>query len=101
MPALELGDGTTLFESVAICLALADLSSAAGLVPPLGSNERALVYQWVVFAVAELDAPLFRWIRELGDSAKESPAGDRFAQAAAETRPAYAKAAAISDRPRG
>jgi glutathione S-transferase len=150
VPALELGDGTTMFESAAICLQLADLYPAAGLIPPLASSERALVYQWVVFAVAELEGPLFRWIRALGDGATESPARDRFTQAAvalqsalggrdwlldaqftvadvlcasvlqgadsrellrpwpgleayvqrSESRPAYAKAAAISDRPR-
>jgi glutathione S-transferase len=150
VPALELGDGTTMFESAAICVQLADLNPAAGLIPPLGSSDRALVYQWVVFAVAELEAPLFRWIRELGQGATESVARDRFTQAAvavesaldgrdwllgvqftvadvmcasvlqsansremlrpwprleayvqrSESRPAYAKAAAISDRPR-
>ena len=150
VPALGLGDGTIMFESAAICLQLADLNPAAGLIPPLGSSERALVYQWVVFAVAELEAPLFRWISELGEGTTESPAGDRFTQAAAaiesaldtrdwlldaqftvadvmcasvlqgansrellrpwpgleayvqrsESRPAYARAAAISDRPR-
>src|SRR5881227_560918 len=67
VPALELGDGTTMFESAAICLQLADLNPGAGLIPPLGSSERALVYQWVIFAMAELEAPLFRWIREPGD----------------------------------
>ena len=150
VPALELADGTTMFESAAICLQLADLNPGAGLIPPLGSSGRALVYQWVVFAVTELEAPLFRWIRELGEGEKESPARDRFTQAAAaiestltdrdwllgaqftvgdvmcasvlqgaharemlspwpgleayvqrsETRPAHARAAAISDRPR-
>ena len=150
VPALELGDGTTIFESAAICLQLADLSPRAGLIPPVGSSERALVYQWVLFAVAELEAPLFRWIRELGEGTTESEARDRFTQAAAavesaldghewlldaqftvadvmcasvlqgansrellrswpgleayvrrsESRPAYARAAAISDRPR-
>ena len=146
VPALELGDGTTMFESAAICLQLADLNPGAGLIPPLGSSERALVYQWVMFAVAELEAPLFRSIREPGDDT----ARDRFTQAAvamesaldardwlldaqftvadlicasvlqgansremlrpwpgleaymqrSESRPAYARAAAISDRPR-
>ena len=150
VPALELGDGTTMFESAAICLQLADLYPAAGLIPALGSTERALVYQWVVFAVAELEGPLFRWIGALREGTTESPARDRFTQAAvalesalsggdwlldaqftvadvmcasvlqgadsremlrpwpgleayvqrSESRPAYAKAAAISDRPR-
>ena len=64
VPALELDDGTVMFESAAICLQLADLHPEAGLIAPLGSPERALVYQWVLFAVTELEAPLFRWIRE-------------------------------------
>jgi glutathione S-transferase len=126
------------------------MNPAAGLIPGLGSSGRALVYQWVVFAVAELEALLFRWIRELGEGTTEFPARDRFMQAAAatesaleardwlvdaqfsvadvmcasvlqgansremlrpwpglegyvqlsESRPAYAKAAAISNRPR-
>jgi glutathione S-transferase len=151
VPALELGDGTTMFESAAICLQLADLHPERGLIAPLGSSERGLAYQWVVFGMAELEAPLFRWIRELGEGTSESPARDRFAQAATaleselgqrdwllegqfsvadvicasvlggaqargllaewprlrayvercEARPAYAKAAAIWDRPRG
>src|ERR1700722_8885387 len=150
VPALELGDGTTMFESAAICLQLADLYPAAGLIPALGSSERALVYQWVVSAVAEREGPLFRWISALREGTPESPARDRFTQAAvalesalsggdwllaaqftvadvmcasvlqgadsremlrpwpgleayvqrSESRPAYAKAAAISDRPR-
>jgi glutathione S-transferase len=108
------------------------------------------VYQWVVFAVSELEGPLFRWIRELREGMIDSPARERFAEAAVamqsmlaerewlvddrfsvadvmcasvlqgantrrllgpwpgleayvqrgEARPAYVRAAAISDRPR-
>jgi glutathione S-transferase len=86
VPALELDDGTTMFESAAICLQLADLYPSAGLISPLGSSERALAYQWVMFSVAELEGPLFRWIRALGDGTEgttESLARDRFTQAAA------------------
>jgi glutathione S-transferase len=153
VPALELADGTTMFESAAICLQLADLYPAAELIPQLGSSERALVYQWVMFAVAELEGPLFRWLRALNEGTEgttESLARDRFSQAAValeaalsggewllgaqftvadvmcasvlqgadsrellrpwpeleayvqrgESRPAYARAAVISDRPR-
>lgn len=150
VPALELGDGTTMFESAAICLQLADLNPGAGLIGPVGSPERGLAYQWVLFAVAELEGPLFRWIRDIGEGVSDSPAHDRFGDAAAamqsaladrdwllgdrlsiadvmcasvlqganarellrpwpgleayvqraEARPAYAQAAAISDRPR-
>ena len=150
VPALALGDGTTMFESAAICLQLADLNPDAGLIGPVGSADRALVYQWVLFGMTELEGPLFRWIRELAEGTTDSPARDRFAQAASavesalgehewlledhftvadvicasvlagahsrellpewpgarayversEARPAYARAAAIWDRPR-
>jgi glutathione S-transferase len=62
VPALELGDGTTMFESAAICLQLADLNLDAGLIPSVGSPERALVY--------------------IAGGAAESPERDRFTQAA-------------------
>jgi len=57
VPVLE-HDDHYLFESAAICLHLADLHPGAGLIPALGSRERALVYQWSVFAPAELEPPL-------------------------------------------
>lgn len=82
VPALQMGDGTTMFESAAICLQLADLNPDAGLIGPVGSTERGLVYQWVLFAVSELEAPLFRWIRELGEGITDSPSHDRFTEAA-------------------
>jgi glutathione S-transferase len=71
-----------MFESAAICLQLADLNPDAGLIGPVGSTERGLVYQWVVFAISELEAPLFRWMRELGEGVTDSPARDRFTEAA-------------------
>src|SRR2546423_7764879 len=37
VPALQLGDGATMFESAAICLQLADLNPGAGLIGPVGS----------------------------------------------------------------
>jgi glutathione S-transferase len=40
VPALELADGTTMFESAAICLQLADLNPDAGLIGPVGAPER-------------------------------------------------------------
>jgi glutathione S-transferase len=139
-----------MFESAAICLQLADLNPGAGLIGPVGSTGRGLVHQWVVFAVSELEGPLFRWIGELGGGVIDSPARDHFGEAAAamqsavaerdwlvdgrfsvadvmfasvlqgadargllepwpaleayvqraEARPAYARAAVISDRPR-
>jgi len=46
VPVIELDDGRLLFESAAICIQLADLHPEAGLIPPVGSPERGLVYQW-------------------------------------------------------
>jgi glutathione S-transferase len=83
VPALELDDGTMMFESAAICLQLADLNPDAGLIAQLGSPERALAYQWSFFAMTELEGPLYRWIRELADDAGETPSRERFEQAAA------------------
>ena len=82
VPALELEDGATMFESAAICLQLADLNPGAGLIGPLGSTARGLVYQWVVFAVSELEGPCFAGFANRR-RVVDSPAHDRFADAAA------------------
>src|SRR4030081_2893842 len=57
VPVLEDEDGFV-FESAAICLHLADLHPDAGLAPAPGTHERALLYQWTIFAPAELEPPL-------------------------------------------
>jgi len=57
VPGFEL-DGQHLVESAAICLQLADLHPERGLAPPVGSPERALYYQWIVYAPATLDDAL-------------------------------------------
>jgi glutathione S-transferase len=57
VPVLEDDEGFV-FESTAICLHLADLHPQAGLLPSLGTHERALAYQWSCFAPAELEPPL-------------------------------------------
>lgn len=82
VPAFELDDGTIMFESAAICLQLGDLYPESGLLPPPGSSERALAYQWVMFGMTELEAPLYRWIGDMRDGATASPASERFAEAA-------------------
>jgi glutathione S-transferase len=82
VPAFELDDGTIMFESAAICLQLGDLYPDSGLLPPPGSSARALVYQWVIFGMTELEAPLYRWLGEMRDGATGSPASTRFTEAA-------------------
>jgi glutathione S-transferase len=63
VPVLELDDGTLLFESGAILLQLADMSPAAELIPAVGSAERGLVYQWILFGVSQLEPVIFPWHR--------------------------------------
>jgi glutathione S-transferase len=54
VPALRDGD-VTLFETAAICLHLADRDPSNRLSPEPSSPERALYYQWMVYAVATLE----------------------------------------------
>jgi glutathione S-transferase len=68
VPVLEDEEGF-LFESAALCLHLGDMHPEAGLVPPLGTHDRALVYQWACFAPAELEPPLF----ETASQAERNP----------------------------
>jgi glutathione S-transferase len=56
VPALVDDEGP-LFESTALCLHVAELYPDAGLLPPAGTHERALVQQWAIFAMTELEAP--------------------------------------------
>jgi glutathione S-transferase len=83
VPVLAEDDGYV-FESAAICLHLADQHLDAGLVPPLATHERALVYQWTTFAPAELEP----WLIEAATWADRDPersaaARERFWKAAA------------------
>src|SRR5437667_1810 len=59
VPVLETDDGF-LFESAALCLQVADLHPGAKLIPPPGTYERGLVYQWTVFAMSELEPAVIR-----------------------------------------
>ena len=54
VPALATDDGT-LFETMALCLHLAEGHPEAGLLPPEGSFERALVYQWISVGLTEIE----------------------------------------------
>jgi glutathione S-transferase len=57
VPVLE-DDTGYVFESAAIVMHVADSFPQAGLIPPVGSHERALVYQWVLYGPAEMEPPL-------------------------------------------
>ncbi len=78
VPVLEESEGP-LFESAAICLHLADMHPEAELIPPLGTHERALVYQWSCFAPAELEPPLIEAaIQAQRDPERSAKARARF-----------------------
>ena len=78
VPVIE-EEGGFVFESAAICLHLADQHREAGLIPALGSHERALVYQWTFFAMDELEPSLVEVsaARE-SDPERAASAAERF-----------------------
>ena len=82
VPVLEYEDGL-LFESTAMCMQIADRHQESGLMPALGSRERGLVYQWSVFAPAEMESPLFEaWVQAEKDPDRAASARRRFDKAA-------------------
>ncbi len=56
VPSLVDDEGP-IFESTALCLHVGELYPDSGLLPPEGSHERALVQQWAIFAMTELEPP--------------------------------------------
>jgi glutathione S-transferase len=82
VPVLE-ADGETLFESTAICLHLADRYPEAGLIGPVGSPERARVYQWALFAMTEVEPAVVEVFRHgQSDPERAAAAAERFRAAA-------------------
>jgi glutathione S-transferase len=83
VPVLE-ANGEVLFESTAICLHLVDQHADAQLIGPLGSPERALVYQWALFSMTELEPAVLEVLRHSQTDPERAAAGaERFAAAAA------------------
>lgn len=84
VPVLE-EDGGFVLESLAICLHVADLHPDAALIPPLGSHERALVYQWGTYAMTELEPAILEVFvaRRMEDEARAASGVARFQAAAA------------------
>jgi glutathione S-transferase len=83
VPVLETED-EVLFESTAICLHLADQHPEAGLISPLGSLNRAFVYQWALFAMTEVEPAIVEVARHFQSDPERAAAGaDRFRAGAA------------------
>lgn len=79
VPVLESDEGL-LFESAALCLHIADLHPDAGLIPALGTHERAQVYQWAFFAMTELEPAMIRAARarQATDAEETASADERL-----------------------
>ena len=91
VPALVDDEGP-LFESTALCLHVAELYPDAGLLPPAGTHARALVQQWAIFAMTELEAPAiesYRQREEYPEAAEKAAArcADSLAVLERETNP--------------
>ncbi len=82
VPVVELDDGRTLYESAAICLYLGDLYPDSGIAPLVGSLERPLLYQWVLFAMTELEPSIIRWSIARRQEQPEIEHVERFAELA-------------------
>src|SRR5580704_4139871 len=83
VPALVDG-GVTVFESIAICLYLADRFPERGLAPPASSPLRAQYYQWLLFCASAIEPAIGRWSQHSGDvtEAEREKARARFSEAA-------------------
>jgi glutathione S-transferase len=82
VPAAEDDEGF-LFESAALCLHVADSYPDARLIGPIGSHERALAYQWVCFALTEIEPNIVDFMRSWEtDPQRAEAARERFRAAA-------------------
>jgi glutathione S-transferase len=74
VPVLETRDGS-IFESAAIVLHLADLHPEKKLLGAPGSHQRALAYQWLFFAMTELEPPCIEYVIHQRDGTHETAPG--------------------------
>jgi glutathione S-transferase len=83
VPALVDGD-VSVFESIAICMYLADRYPERGLAPPVSSPLRGPYYQWLLFCASWIEPAISRWSQHSGDvtEAEREKARARFAEAA-------------------
>lgn len=87
VPVLDDGEGP-IYESTGILLHLADSYPGKGLAPAPGTHERALLYQWLFYAMTELEVPLVdvyiqKVHRDPPDEAIIDGSANRFASAIA------------------
>lgn len=85
IPVLVDGD-LVLYETAAICLHLADTHPQAGLAPPVGSDERAQFYKWLVWLTSTMQAALIAYFYPQRWVARGNDDGAAQVQAAAEAK---------------
>jgi glutathione S-transferase len=93
VPALVDGD-LRLHESGAICLYLADKYPEKGFAPPVGSHERALYYQWLLYAVGTLEGPVMDYYA----SFVQTPEADRVESDITSARIRFEEAAQVIEK---
>ena len=54
VPVMTLPDGTIMTESLAMMMHIADCHPESGLMPEVGSTDRAIAYRWLVFSAVNL-----------------------------------------------
>lgn len=75
IPVLEDGE-LVLYETAAICLYLSDTHPQAGLMPMVGTRERAHAYKWLMWLTNTLQATLIvyfyphRWVNAAGSASE-------------------------------
>jgi glutathione S-transferase len=89
VPVLEEGE-FRIFESAAICLWLAERYPEKGLIAPPATPARAETYQWLFFAMTELEPPVSTYSTQL-----RRPEPERDAARMAEAKEKFQKAAAV------
>jgi glutathione S-transferase len=76
VPVLVSDEGSV-FESAAMCMDIGDRHPESGLMPAVGTHDRALVYQWSVFAPAEMEPTLFAASKRAAEQDPERAAAAR------------------------
>ena len=86
VPVVHDGEGY-IFESAGLALHIADQHMDKGLIPAIGTHDRGMVYQWVLFAMTDMETPLVdifiqKMFRDTPDQAIIDSASEKFRAAA-------------------
>lgn len=93
VPALEDG-GRHLFESAAILMQLADKYPEKMLAPPVGTHERGLYYQWILFAMTQVEPAVVEFYAQTQATEEK----DRVEKNLEWAKASFAEAAGVLER---